>query len=291
MAEFLQILAAGLTVGAIYALIGLGFSMIYNTSDIINFAQGEFVMIGGMAAVALSTGGTMPLVVAIPLAIGIAILAGVLVERLAIEPVRESSVVTLIIITIGISITIRGAVEATLGKSFYRLASFSGDVPIDVGGAQVMPQAFWIVASLIAVMLLLAVFFNRTRLGKAMLATAQNRLAAQLVGIDVRSMLRLSFALSALLGGLAGVLTAPITLTRYDVGIMLGLKGFCAAILGGLGTATGAVAGGLFLGITETMAAGYLSSAYKDAVAFLLILGALFFRPSGLFGRRSIHRV
>jgi branched-chain amino acid transport system permease protein len=291
MAEFLQILASGLSVGAIYALIGIGFSMIYNTSDIINFAQGEFVMIGGMSAVALAAGGAMPLVLAVPAAIAITVLAGLAVERLAIEPVRQSSLVTLIIITIGVSITIRGAVEILLGKNFYRLSSFSGDVPVDIGGAQVNPQAFWVVGSLLAVMAALAFFFNRTRLGKAMLATAQNRLAAELMGIDVKNMLRLSFALSALLGALAGVLTAPITLTRYDVGIMLGLKGFCAAILGGLGTATGALAGGVILGLTEAMAAGYVSSAYKDAVAFLLILAVLVLKPSGLFGRRAVHRV
>src|SRR6266566_1487202 len=152
MAEFLQILASGLTVGAIYALIGIGFSMIYNTSDIINFAQGEFVMIGGMSAVALSAGGTMPLVLAVPAAIAVTVLAGLAVERLAIEPVRHSSLVTLIIITIGVSITIRGAVEILLGKNFYRLASFSGDVPVDIGGAQVNPQAFWVVGSLLVVM-------------------------------------------------------------------------------------------------------------------------------------------
>src|SRR6266536_1654592 len=164
-------------------------------------------------------------------------------------------------------------------------------VPVGIGGALVNPQAFWVVGSLLMVMAALAFFFNRTRLGKAMLATAQNRLAAELMGIDVKNMLRLSFALSALLGALAGVLTAPITLTRYDVGIMLGLKGFCAAILGGLGTATGALTGGVLLGLTEAMAAGYVSSAYKDAVAFLLILAVLVLKPSGLFGRRAVHGV
>src|SRR5262249_13345319 len=178
------------------------------------------------------------LVLAVPAAIAIAVVAGLAVERLAIEPVRHSSLVTLIIITIGISITIRGAVEILLGKNFYRLASFSGDVPVGIGGAQGKPPAFWVLVSPRVVMAAAAFFFNRTRLGKGMLATAQNRLAAELMGIDVRKMLRLSFAISALLGALAGVLTAPITLTRYDVGIMLGLKGFCAAILGGLGTAT-----------------------------------------------------
>jgi len=291
MAGFLQILAAGITVGAIYALIALGFSVIYNTSDIINFAQGEFVMIGGMAAVVLHGSAHLPLAVAVLAAVAIAVVVGLAVERLAIEPVRHAKITTLIIVTIGVSITIRGAVEVVLGKNFYRLPSFSGDRSLDILGAQVTPQAFWVLGSLMAVMAALAWFFNLTRLGKAMRAVSENRLAAELMGIDVKAMLRLSFALSAFLGALAGVLTAPITLTKYDVGIMLGLKGFAAAIIGGLGTATGAVAGGLLLGVTEALAAGYVSSAYKDAVAFVMILIVLLLAPGGLLGRRRAQRV
>lgn len=291
MAEFLQILAAGITVGAIYALIALGFSVIYNASGVINFAQGEFVMVGGMAAVVLSQNAQLPLAAAIPLAVAVAMAVGLLVERLAIEPARQSSLTTLIIITIGVSISIRGFVEVVLGKAFHRLPAFSGDAPIDIGGAAVAPQAFWIVGSLAAVMLFLAWFFNATRTGKAMRAIPQNRLAAELMGIDVKAMLRLSFALSALLGALAGVLTAPLTLTKYDVGIMLGLKGFAAAIIGGLGTASGAVVGGLLLGVTEALAAGYVSSAYKDAVAFIMIIAMLLLAPGGIFGWRRVNRV
>jgi branched-chain amino acid transport system permease protein len=289
--SFLQILASGLTVGAMYALVGLGFSMIYNTSDVINFAQGEFVMVGGMAAVVLNTSAHMPLPLALLGAIGITMLAGIIVERLAIAPVRQSSTTTLIIITIGVSIIIRGAVEVTLGKDFHRVPPFTGETPINLGGALVEPQVFWVVGSLFVIMLALAWFFNRTRLGKAMLATSQNRMAAELMGIDVRKILRLSFALSALLGAVAGVVTAPITLTKYDVGIMLGLKGFCAAVIGGLGTAAGALAGGILLGVAEALSAGYISSAYKDAVAFIIILAVLFFAPHGMFGRREGKRV
>jgi branched-chain amino acid transport system permease protein len=287
----LQITASGLTVGAIYALVGIGFSMIYNTSDVINFAQGEFVMVGGMAAVTLYMGFHFPLAVALLAAMGITVLVSLIVERFAIEPVQRSSVTTLIIITIGISIVIRGVVEVALGKDFHRLPAFSGDTPVNLAGARVEPQVFWVVGSLSIVIVVLGWFFNRTRLGKAMLATSQNRMAAQLMGIDVRSILRLSFALSALLGALAGVLTAPITLTKYDVGIMLGLKGFCAAVIGGLGTAAGALAGGVLLGLAEALSAGYISSAYKDAVAFIIILAVLFFMPHGLFGRREGKRV
>jgi branched-chain amino acid transport system permease protein len=288
---FIQIVVSGLTVGCMYALIGLGFSMIYNTSDVINFAQGEFVMIGGMAAVTLYHIAHFPLWLAVLVAMAIAAGVAVLIEKLAIEPVRHSSLTTLIIITIGVAIIIRGVVEVTLGKDFHRLPPFSRETLIPVAGAQVEPQVFWIVGSLIIVMIALGWFFSRTRLGKAMLATSQNRMAAELMGINVKSILTLAFALSALLGALAGVLTAPITLTKYDVGIMLGLKGFCAAVIGGLGTAAGALAGGLLLGLAEALSAGYISSGYKDAVAFIIILAVLFFVPHGIFGRREGKRV
>lgn len=290
MAEFLQFLFSGLTVGAIYAMVGIGFSIIYNASHVINFAQGEFVMIGGMATAALIAAG-VPLWAAVPLAIAIAAAIGLALDKFAIEPARGASVVTLIIITIGASIFARGVIEVVLGKSERLVPSFSGDAPLHIGGATLLPQSLWILGALVAVTLALKWFFDRTRLGKAIQATAHNRLAAQLVGIETSHVLMASFALSAALGALAGLLTAPITLTRYDIGIMLGLKGFCAAILGGLGSPFGAIAGGLLLGVAEQMSAGYISSAYKDAVAFIIILVVLFARPTGLFGTRVSDRV
>jgi branched-chain amino acid transport system permease protein len=290
LAEFLQFLFSGITVGAIYALVGLGFSIIYNASHVINFAQGEFVMLGGMGTVSLMLAG-LPMYVAIPLAVVLVVAVGLLLEKFAVEPARNATVVTLIIITIGASILIRGVVEVTLGKDFHRLPPFTGETPIIVGGAALQPQGLWVIGALVVVVAALRWFFEHTRLGKAILATSYNPLAAQLVGIEVRTILLVSFGLSAALGALAGILTAPITLTKYDVGIMLGLKGFAAAILGGLGSSYGAVAGGLALGIIEAMSAGYISSAYKDAVAFVIILGVLFFMPSGLFGTRRTERV
>jgi branched-chain amino acid transport system permease protein len=290
LGEFLQFLVSGITVGAIYALVGLGFSIIYNASHVINFAQGEFVMLGGMGTVSLMLAG-VPMIVAAPLAIVLVVLVGMLLEKFAVEPARNATVVTLIIITIGASILIRGIVEVTLGKDFHRLPAFSGEDAIMVGGAAVQPQSLWILGVLGIVVSALRWFFGRTRLGKAILATSYNPLAAQLVGIETRTILLVSFGLSAALGALAGILTAPITLTKYDIGIMLGLKGFAAAILGGLGSSYGAVAGGLLLGVIEAMSAGYISSAYKDAVAFIIILGVLFFVPSGLFGPRQTERV
>jgi len=289
-AEFLQFLFSGITVGAIYALVGLGFAIIYNASQVINFAQGEFVMIGGMATVSL-LGFGLPLWAAIAIAIAITVGVGLLFEKLAIEPARNASVVTLIIITIGASIFLRGAAQVIWGQNFQSLPPFSGNEPITIGGASILPQSLWVIGGGTAIVAGLQWFFNHTRAGKAMIATAHNPLAARLVGINTRFVLSLSFGLSAMLGAAAGILIAPISLTYTGVGVMLGLKGFSAAVLGGLGKPMGAIAGGLILGVSEVMTAGYLSSAYKDAVAFIIILAVLFFMPNGLFGARETERV
>ena len=290
MAEFLQFLLSGITIGATYALVALGFSIIYNASNVINFAQGEFVMLGGMATVAFMA-LDLPMPLAILLAVAVTVLIGLALEKLAIEPVRGGDVVTLIIITIGASIFLRGLVQVVLDKEFHAVPAFTGNDPIAIGGAAIVPQSLWVMGGTAVIVLAMWRFFDHTTLGKAMLATSYNKLAARLVGINTRMVLALSFGLSALLGAIGGILVSPITNTYYEVGIMLGLKGFCAAILGGLGRGWGAVVGGLIVGVAESFGAGYLSSEYKDAIAFILILAVLFFMPQGLFGRRTTERV
>jgi branched-chain amino acid transport system permease protein len=290
LAEFLQFLFSGLTIGATYALAALGFAIIYNASRVINFAQGEFIMLGGMSAVAL-TGLGIPLSVAIVLAIVVAGAVGALIEKFAIEPAGRADVVPLIIITIGASLVVRGLVQVFLGKGTHALGAFSGEKPFVIAGATLLPQSLWVMGVATLVVAALGWFFGYTRLGKAMLATSHNTLAAELVGINTKSVLLLSFVLSGALGAVGGILLAPITYTSYDVGIMLGLKGFVAATLGGLGSGMGAVVGGLLLGVLEAMTAGYISSAYKDAMPFVLILLVLFFMPSGLFGAKTTDRV
>ncbi|WP_337181978.1 branched-chain amino acid ABC transporter permease [Shinella sp.] len=290
MPELLQFLLSGITVGAVYALVALGFTIIYNASDVVNFAQGEFVMLGGMITVFAHAAG-MPL----PLAALIAVIAtagvGVALNKLAIEPARGAPVVSLIIITIGASIFIRGAAQLVFDKQIHRFPAFSGDRPIAIGGATILPQSLWVIAGALAVFFCLWLFFTRTLTGRAVLATANNRVAAQLVGINTNYVMTLSFAMSAAIGALAGVLVTPITLTSYDVGLALALKGFAAAMLGGMGNPKGALAGGLLLGILEAMTAGYISSQYKEAAAFIVILAVLFAMPQGLFGRKSTDRV
>ena len=288
--QLFQFLVTGITVGSLYALVGLGFALIYNASDVVNFAQGEFVMLGAMIAIALLDAG-MPLLLAASAATLLTIVAGLLLERFAIEPAKGASVVTTIIITIGAGIFLRGVALLLWGKDFHSLPPFSGDTPIQLGGATVLPQSLWVLGITVLLVALVRAFFNRTLLGKALLACSFNRVAAQAVGINVRVMLRLAYGLSAGLGALAGILIAPITFSSYEAGVMLGLKGFSAAIIGGIGNPMGAVAGGLLLGVLESLGAGLISSGYKDAIAFLFVLMVLFFKPTGLFGHKVAERV
>lgn len=290
MPELMQFILSGLTVGAVYALVALGFTIIYNASDVVNFAQGEFVMLGGMITV-FAHGAGMPLPLAAVIAILVTAAVGVALNKLAIEPARGAPVVSLIIITIGASIFIRGVTQLVFDKQLHRFPAFSGDDPIRILGATILPQSLWVMAGAVAVFIALWLFFTRTLTGKAILATSNNRLAAQLVGINTNWVMTLSFALSAAIGALAGVLVTPITLVSYDVGIALALKGFAAAMLGGMGNPKGALVGGILLGLFEALTAGYLSSQYKDAAAFIVILAVLFAMPQGLFGKKSTDRV
>ncbi len=289
-AVWLQFVASGLTAGAIYALVALGFAIIYNASGAINFAQGEFVMIGGMSAATLWAAG-LPLSAALPLAVGAAVVVALVVEKVAVEPARHAGTVTLIIITIGVSLFLRGLAQLIWGKGVHRLPAFSSEQPISFLGATVLPQSLWVLGGAAVAVAALSAFYGRTLWGKAMLATSYNRVAAQLVGINTRGVLFASFGLAAALGSVAGVLIAPIAFTSYDAGIMLGLKGFAAAMLGGFGNFAGAVVGGLVLGLLEGLGAGFVSSAYKDAIAFVVILAVLFLMPGGLLGARRSDRV
>jgi branched-chain amino acid transport system permease protein len=290
MAELLQFVFSGLTVGAIYALVALGFTLIYKASDIINFAQGEFVMLGGMTTVFVAQTG-----IPLPLAAGIAVITttaiGLSLHQFAIEPARGATPVALIMITIGASIFLRGIAQIIFDRRFHSLPPLFGADPIQFGGAAILPQSLVVLASAAVIVVALWLFIERTIFGKAVIATAANRLAARLVGVDTRRIVAFSFGVSAAIGAVAGVLITPIALTSYDAGTLLALKGFAAAMLGGIGSALGAVVGGILIGMFEALAAGYLSSNYKDAVAFLIILVVLVAIPQGLFGRAKIERV
>ncbi|HDQ04434.1 MAG TPA: branched-chain amino acid ABC transporter permease [Deltaproteobacteria bacterium] len=289
--QLFQYILSGLSNGSIYALIGFGFAIIHNATGIINFAQGEFVMLGGMLTLFFLVFCGFPLFPSIILSILIATLVGISFERLAIRPLKNASTIRLIIITIGASIFIRGAAMLFWGKDTHALPAFSGEEPIYIAGATMMPQHLWIFAVAVLIIIGSKLFFNHTIVGKAMRACAYNPPAASLVGIDVKIMVMLSFAVSAAIGSMAGVIIAPLTMVSYDVGIMLGLKGFCAVIIGGMSSGMGTIMGGLLLGLLEALGAGFISASYKDAIAFIVLLLILVFRPEGLFRKKETERV
>jgi len=291
IAQISQYLLSGLANGSIYGLIGFGFAIIYNATGIINFAQGEFVMLGGMLTVFLLQLFPLPLVLCIGMAIGTTLIIGILFERLAIHPLKNASPITMVIITIGASILMRGLAMILWGKDTHPLPPFSGDEALALGKATIMPQHLWILGLTVLILILNRLFFHHTIYGKAMRACSVNPRAASLAGINVKTMVLLSFAISAALGALAGIIIAPLTMTSYDVGIMLGLKGFCAAIIGGMGSGMGALLGGIILGLLESLGAGLVSAGYKDAIAFVVLLVILFLRPGGLMGKGEMERV
>jgi branched-chain amino acid transport system permease protein len=269
--QLAQYLASGLVTGGIYALIGLGYVIVFGVTRIVNFAQGEFVALGALAMVTFHERGFgVPAAFALGVA-GVALVAATL-ERVAVHPLRHAPALAVLILTIGASIALRGAALIGWGTDPFPLPPFSPGPPLRVGGAVIVRQGLWVLAVAAAVFAALWFFFTRTYTGTALRACATNPRAARLMGIRTDRMSLLAFGLSGALGATAGAVVAPITYATYDMGLMLGLKGFVAAVLGGLVSPPGAIAGGFLLGILESMAAGLVSSAYKDAVAFVVLI-------------------
>jgi len=259
--QIMQYGLSGITVGSVYAIVAIGFNIIYNTTGIINFAQGEFLIVGAMTAASLS--GIVPLPVAILIAVlGTTVLGG-LIELVFIRRVPEASVLRLIVITIGVSILIREAMLHIWDEKIRSLPYFTGTAVSTVGilGAHISPQVLWVLGVSAVIVTALTLFFRFTRTGRAMRACADDRMAARLCGINDRWMVTLSFMLSAGIGALAGCVISPITQTQYDMGATLAIKGFTVAILGGLGNSMAAVAAGLYLGLLEALVVSQFPSA------------------------------
>lgn len=281
-----QITVAGLGTGLIYGIVGVGFAIVLNVSGVLNLAQGEFSMLGAMLTLYLLQACGLPIVVAAALAVVGVTALGVAFERVCISRLKVFSVQAAIFITLGASIVARGGAMVAWGKEHHSLPAFSGEGAVFFLGAAVPIQVLWILGVVGAVIAVLYWWFNRTLFGLAMRSCAENRLGAQFVGINVRLMVAASFAMSAALGALAGIVAAPLTFVSFDGGLILGIKGFVAAILGGSGTYLGPVLGGLALGVLESISAGYISSTYKDSIAFAVLILILTLRPTGLFSRQ-----
>jgi len=294
----LDYLIPGISLGTIYALIALGFTIIYRVTEVINFAQGEFVMLGAMCMATCTRTLGLPLPVAFFISVATVTLVGALMEWLTIRPIRHASVVSMIIVTIGCSIFIRGVAMFLWGKNALPWLEIGSQEPLLFpGDIRMSVQTLWILGITLSVVLLSHLFFEHTFLGKSMTACAINRKAAHLMGIPVERMVLYSFAMSGALGAVSGIVISLKFFPVYDMGVSLGLKGFCAAILGGLGHNLGAVLGGITLGLLESLGVGFLSrvlhisSGYKDVIALLVLVLVLVFRPSGLLGSGSTDKV
>ncbi len=295
-ADYIQFVLDGLRAGAIYALVALGFVTVYRVTGVINFAQGAFIMLGPMITISMyeahpfSSPG-LDLLVAAFLAVVMTMVVGILIERLALYPARHSLAITKIIITIGAYLTIQGLGLVIWGPQGRVLPAFTtlniADQPFRFAGLLVKAQSFWIWGSVAITVALLALFFERTMLGKAMRACAVNRLAAQLMGIRVDAMATLAFAMAAVLGSVGGIMLGPVTRPTYDMGLDLGLKGFVAAIIGGLVSFPVAVLGGLLLGVLENFWAGVTQAGFKDLFAFVVLILILVLRPRILMGDKA----
>jgi branched-chain amino acid transport system permease protein len=290
MTENLQFLVTGLATGAVYALVGLGIVLVHQVTGIINFAQGDFVMLGALSFALLNEDG-MGLLPAAGIALAITAVVGILVERLAIAPARSATIERLIILTIGASITIQGVTLVVVGTDPHFAEPFTAGEPLLIGGVVILQQYLWVVGLTAVAVVALWFFLTRTLTGKAMRAAATNREAARMVAISPGLMSMLAFLLAALLGGVGGVVLAPLQAPSAGIGIALGLKGFTAAVLGGLNSPSGAIVGGLLIGVIESVAAGYLPSGYKDAIAYGLLFLVLLVRPQGLLRSVSAARV
>jgi branched-chain amino acid transport system permease protein len=282
--QVLQYLLSGVTKGGIYAVVAIGFNLIYSATGVLNFAQGEFVMLGGMIAITLVQ--FVPLPVAIAAAVIIVAVFGCLMEILFIRKLRHHSILHLVIITIGLAILIQEMALHIWDEKVRSLPYFTGNEVSSIRffGAAISPQILWVLGAVVLIVALLHGFLRHTLLGRAMRACSSNPEAAMLAGINLWNTRTLSFGLSAALGALAGCVISPLTMTQYDMGSALAIKGFAAAIVGGLGNPMGAVAGGLLVGVIEALSVMWLPAAYNDVTAFVVLLLALFVRPHGLFG-------
>jgi branched-chain amino acid transport system permease protein len=286
----LQLLVSGIGTGSIYALIALGFNVVFKSTGAMNFAQGEWVVMGGMIS-ALLANSFSSIAMACLVAILLVTIFGMLSERLVIFPLRRPNALLITLVSIGLAICTRSLVMLFLGKKPVGYSGFSKATTIWINGVSIQVQTLWIVGLTLVFLAVMHIFFERTILGKALRAAAADREAAAIVGIKVETTVLLSFGIAAFAGALAGAVITPLTLASYDQGAMFSFKGFSAAMLGGVGSLPGAVVGGLALGLLEAFGSFYISSDFKDAIAFAVLLAILFARPAGFLGRAEIVRV
>ena len=291
MATLVQLLVTGLAFGCLYALVALGFVLIYNAVGVVNFAQGEFVMIPAFIGLTFLTFAGLPWYLAYLATILVMVLFGLAFEAVAYYPLRNRTFLPVVISTIGASVLLRNVAQLIWGAVPLRFPGlFPSNMTLALGGVHVVPQHLLIVGVTGALLLGQYLLFERTLLGKQLQAVAQDKDTARLLGVRAGTMIAITFAYSAVLGAVAGILIGPIFNVNKDFGGPLALKAFSASIVGGFGSVPGAIVGGLILGVVEIFAAAFLAPEYRDAYSFIVMIAVLLLRPQGIFGERIVER-
>jgi branched-chain amino acid transport system permease protein len=290
--QFLQLLLAGVAQGCVYALVALGFVLIYKATETVNFAQGDLMMLGAFFALTGATVLGLPYWLTIAFAMAVMVVVGMLLERAVLRPVLGYPAFTVVMVTIGVGFVLRGAVTMVpgWGTETYALATPFADKVMRAGGVVVAEQQLAVILHTAVLCLALYFFFRYTRIGIAMQATSQNQLAAYYMGIPVRRINMLIWGLSAAIATIGGILLAPTTFVHSNMGF-IGLKAFPAAVVGGFGSVPGAIVGGLIIGVVEALSGFYLPEGFKDVAAYVVVLLVLMVRPSGIFGETAAKKV
>lgn len=288
---FLQQLIQGISMGALYGLIAIGYVLIYNAWGVLNFAQGDMVMIGAFAILIAHVYMGLPLLIAFPIAIIMCCIIGFLVEISAFRPLIDANNTRRLIATIGVGIFLRNLVRVIFGADPYPFPSIFGNTAVNIGELKIIPQNIWNTVIGFGLVVLLSLFLKQTHIGKSMRATAQDREAARLMGINVKKNMSITFIISSALGGFAGMLICPVFFVIPTLGTLMGNKGFAGALLGGITSNPGSMIGGISLGILESFGAGYFSSSVQAGIAYAVLFLVLIFLPAGLLGKKESRKV
>ena len=281
---------SGLATGCIYALVALGFVLIFKATDVVNFAQGEFIMASGFMSYTLLVWCKLPYWLVLLITIPLSGLMGVILERIVVRPIMDAPIFSIVIATIGASTIMRSAAGIVYGYDVLPLPTIFSKDPIRLGGVSFTRMDIGVIVSSLLIMLVLYLFFQLTKVGMAMRATAQSQVAACLMGVSVRRIFSMTWAISAGISGIAGVLIAPIIYLDPNLGV-IGVKAFAGAVLGGFGNIPGAIVGGMLLGILENLSGYFFNAGIKQVSTYILLILVLILKPSGLFGAVATRKV
>jgi branched-chain amino acid transport system permease protein len=286
----LQQVVSGLAVGCVYALVALGFILIYKTTEVLNFAQGEIMMVGAFMAFTFISTFKIPLLLAIPFTLAFMALFGIVIERIFLRPLIGEPVFALVMVTVGLSVIIRTVAGMVWTHESVGFPQYFSEEPVRFAGTVISPVHIGIIVTTLGLVIILGLFFKFTNVGIAMRACGLNQLATLYMGISIKRTFTITWALSAVVATIAGILLAPIIFLNTDMGFV-GLKAFPAAILGGFGSIPGAVVGGIIIGVCESVAGIYLPSGFKDVFAHVVLIAVLLIKPTGIFGIPEHKRV